>query len=664
MVKFVLETVVQYIISQKLCGAQEVTTTRSSAGGWWEGWGFGGTLNVGGPPEQSPTSRSSVLRSEKQRNLTPCSLSRFLQVDWAAVHKAAISAELPLLTDLMASASFSTLSKEPWREIELAVLQNDVEALPGLLESTPVDMEPPESGRGGVLHLAARWCHSEAMGLILGNEKWKGTVNLADHEGWTPLHYCAHPFWLHFEREGFRACIQHLLSSGGDLTLADKHGVTPKDLLSKRQDEDLDLLLKPFIENKLSAAWKTASAKSMQADGPEEVEPEVVTKPVWNNFSVAKLAVRGLRRMGMLCRSGHMAPDESREAGLLLRMYEELPDSCVCHILARAWSKDAGFPEAEHTITGDLLARALSVQQAPKSFTATNGMIHEYHEFNIAGSNPFEAVVILPGAGGRSNHLASVSETLCASLAVKVLAMDCVSLTQTEPEQGVMGYPEDLECWSPKKVAEELIELTAGFETVHLYASSLTNEIGFEFGEALGLRLGSITLDAYTLNPLPPPDVCEGSKAFAARLHNEGADQIVAAHLGQPGVLGPRFINSAEFSGIRDEYLAFQMSITGRRSNSRLCHRWADRVEPPKTAWLAEKPILLLCGSISVVESAESFHSEWPQSELHHIPLVGQNTFIEAPDTMAEQMASFIKKTRIELRESAELRESLSESKE
>ena len=117
-------------------------------------------------------------------------------------------------------------------------------------------------------------------------------------------------------------------------------------------------------------------------------------------------------------------------------------------------------------------------------------------------------------------------------------------------------------------------------------------------------------------------------------------------HLTTPGVLGTRFINSDEFSEFRTEYMAFQKSREGRLSNSRLIHRWVLRTDIPDTGFLEDIPMLLLCGSEAFVESSELLHKQFPRSVLHKIPLVGQSSFVEAPDTMGEQMAIFIKGVR------------------
>ena len=115
-------------------------------------------------------------------------------------------------------------------------------------------------------------------------------------------------------------------------------------------------------------------------------------------------------------------------------------------------------------------------------------VLQEYIEFDIRGSTKKSCVLLVPGAGGRPYHSASVSEHLCAELALPVLALDCVSITQdahiTGPPAPQHGHPyPSEEDWNPAKIAKGIVELVDRFDSVHLYGASLTMEFTLEAPE-------------------------------------------------------------------------------------------------------------------------------------------------------------------------------------
>jgi len=208
------------------------------------------------------------------------------------------------------------------------------------------------------------------------------------------------------------------------------------------------------------------------------------------------------------------------------------------------------------------------------------------------------------------------------------------------------------EAWTSENqtsvIARHLAEVLENEEEVHIFASSILIEIGLKLGENLGDKMKSMTLDAYTMAPLMPDQIKEAVHGLLALMRDPvNGPAGVKAHLGTPGVIGSRYLQSAEFGGTdfgsKDEYLAYQMIEPTRLANALLCEWWTYRDEEPDLTWVGDKPVLLLAGTETVVAGSEALKTILPQVELYTVEAVAQNMFLEGTDAMTEHMTAFIR---------------------
>jgi len=416
---------------------------------------------------------------------------------------------------------------------------------------------------------------------------------------------------------------QLLLEADADVNAEDHEGLSPLARVTQGPSSELEEMLRKHDSQKaLEESWE----KQCNAAAVEEPEEWSIT----NNTSMAKEAYICLLRCSMLSDAGYMEREASREAWLLQHI-ANLPSAIISKIFASAWSADGA-----HVFSGDELSRFVAISPSEQQVSTAKGTPYTYLEFLPSHSNQTqEALVIIPNVGVPASCCQHAAALLCSQLAIRVVVFDPVDLSGCHKSPLSNSFGAD-------DLAADLHQILEGLDRIHIYAASITLEIALLLAKKLGGRLGSLVLDAYTLDPLLPEVIVEQIRGLNAKLLGPEGHVAAVNHLQKPGVFGQQFLNSPHFSSTRDKVFAHAAKLTTRQSNARLIEWWVARREVPTFEWL-EQRVLLLCGSNSHVQGSEKLHSRLDRSVLQTCQDVGQCWALEAPDEMAKRVTQFVK---------------------